>query len=388
MARNAPEWNVLAFDGMVQFVPWRMEVARQWSEGRIPIANPWSFASDGGAPLLANGQSAVWYPPNALGVLFGADNLPVLSGWLVLFHLILLSVGTTRLSAALGCSRVGTWISGVAVSLSACVVSWVSLPTHLATFTWLPWMLLAIHRSTPLRAGLFAGLIVLGGHLQIAAYVLAIGIGYALLHRPIKESRIQACAVGSITFLAIALPQLLPVLELGRLGHRGGVAPTEAGYQAYIANAIPWHHAATWVFPDFYGSPSAPGGEWLVGSSGLTNHYAEWALYLGVPTIWLAIVACLVPQRELDPAARRFRMVAQGGLALCILLAFGTPLNRVAYYLVPGFAATGNPGRCMIVGTFLIAMLAGIGASHLSRRRVTLAGAGIGRLALLAAVAG
>ena len=42
--------------------PLRLEAARQWSDGRVPLWNPYKRA---GAPLLADVAGAL-YPPNAL----------------------------------------------------------------------------------------------------------------------------------------------------------------------------------------------------------------------------------------------------------------------------------------------------------------------------------
>ena len=47
----------------LQFYPWRSFAFHEVSVGQIPFINPYNGA---GAPLLANYQSAVLYPPNWL----------------------------------------------------------------------------------------------------------------------------------------------------------------------------------------------------------------------------------------------------------------------------------------------------------------------------------
>src|SRR5205823_498686 len=55
---NAP-WSILQWDALAQYFSWRTLAARQIHAGIIPLWNPHQFS---GAPLLANGQSAIFYP--------------------------------------------------------------------------------------------------------------------------------------------------------------------------------------------------------------------------------------------------------------------------------------------------------------------------------------
>ncbi len=50
----------------LQFYPWRQFAFEQISEGHLPTWNPYLGA---GAPLLANYQTAIFYPPNWLWLL-------------------------------------------------------------------------------------------------------------------------------------------------------------------------------------------------------------------------------------------------------------------------------------------------------------------------------
>ncbi len=63
----APQWNPLQWDAIAQYYPWRVFYASSMSHGHIPLWNPHQFC---GTPFLANGQSAVLYPPNLLFLVF------------------------------------------------------------------------------------------------------------------------------------------------------------------------------------------------------------------------------------------------------------------------------------------------------------------------------
>jgi hypothetical protein len=60
---SAKPWNVLQADAVLQFAPWRHMVFGAWSHGELPLCNPYQLM---GTPLLANSQSAGFYPPHIL----------------------------------------------------------------------------------------------------------------------------------------------------------------------------------------------------------------------------------------------------------------------------------------------------------------------------------
>ena len=60
---NEPEpksaYDILAMDGALQFLPWRDYMLDSYRAGHVPLWNPNTL---GGAPFLANSQSAPMYP--------------------------------------------------------------------------------------------------------------------------------------------------------------------------------------------------------------------------------------------------------------------------------------------------------------------------------------
>ena len=147
---------------------------------------------------------------------------------------------------------------------SAWQVAWLQLPTFLATSCWFPLLLRQVldlragrrsgrgsgSRSLLLRAAALAavvGLMLLAGHLQIAFYGLLAGIllAFARLGEEGRQAGVSAALrlltayVGALAVgLMLAMPQVLPALELSRFSHRAGKA-TAAGYAAYAEYALP-----------------------------------------------------------------------------------------------------------------------------------------------------
>lgn len=76
-------WSLFYGDIILQFIPWRSFASDCFKHGYIPLWNPYAYC---GMPFLANGQSALFYPFNWLGVLMQSHHLVT---FLALFHTLL-----------------------------------------------------------------------------------------------------------------------------------------------------------------------------------------------------------------------------------------------------------------------------------------------------------
>lgn len=360
-------WNVLQFDGIAEFYPWRLLAAETWRAGYVPLWNPYEFC---GTPFLANSQSAVLYPLNILFVLMP---VAVAFGVSALVHLFLTgaflylflrrSCGLTIAPALLGASA---W------QLSTWQVSWLALPTFLDTSCWLPLALLLTdrlaERPTFARAGalgLMLGVMLLAGHLQIALYCLLLVIAFAIfcvIRRRTPAARAIGCALLSgALMIMVAAPQLLPVVELSRVSHRAGTGPTATGYTGYVGLALPARHLATLFLPNLFGRPDL-GTYW----DDPRFNFAEVACYVGVGTLILAVLGAVATWRGSKHA--RFFVIAA---VVALLMALGTPLDALLYFGIPGFGQTGSPARILVLWTLCLAVLAGFGAEAILARSET-----------------
>ncbi|MBB6052080.1 hypothetical protein [Armatimonas rosea] len=362
-------WNVLRFDGITQFYPWRLQVARSWRQGQLPLTNPYAFSSEGGTPLLANSQSAPLYPPNLIFTLLGETNLWYGFGLSAALHLLLAAAGIYRLARALGVSRTGALLACTTFSLSAPVICWLSLPTFLCAAAWLPWLLLAIHRRSALSAGLLGGLVLLSGHLQVALFVLLSAGAYAIVLYGRSAKAWGGIAVAGALALCLAAPQVLPSLELSKQSHRAATGrPDLELFRTKSALGLPPQSLLTFTAPNFFGNPTQGSGVYWNANrfpdGGIApNNYAEWANYIGVVPLLLALLGAMAA-----PKARFF-----AGLALyTLLMAFGTWANLPFFFLVPGWAQTDNPGRILVISAFALALLAGFGLDALPKASVRL----------------
>ena len=294
----------------------------------------------------------------------------------VLLHLFLTGsffYGFLR-SRAFTLGRPAALLGAVAWQLCHWQIVWLALPTFLCVSAWLPLALLlldrAIERPTTLRAaalGVCLGVMLLAGHLQIAFYCLGLVTAYALFRiLPVLKSRwpslLKAAAVTLALTFGMAAPQLLPTVELARMSHRAGSIVDWAAYTGYVRLAVPSVNLITLFAPGFFGSPTR-GTYWGIGLNGGPGAYMENACYSGILTLLLAISAIVLTWRT--HSTTRFFSIAA---AIALLLAFGTPLNALLFFGIPGFAQTGSPGRILVLWSFCIPILAATGTDALLRR--------------------
>jgi len=431
-----PPWNPLRWDGIGQFYPWRHFAAQSVRSGSFPLWNPYQFC---GTPFVANSQSAVFYPGNLLFYLL--PDTARAFGWSAILHLTLCGWFTYLLLRRLRCSEVAALAGGIVFAFSAWQVAWLQLPTFLATSCWFPLLLHQVYglrtarmqrnrsidgespdavpslptdsetlspwpRGQALRSlagiGAVVGMMLLAGHLQIAFYGLLMGTLWmvgVLVRVGSEQGRAAVIrgflisAGGMALGLMMASPQILPALELSHVSHRVG-KPTATGYAAYTEYALPSGQLATLTLPDLYGGSSPDNPYWgyylksvsPTESVALRHNAAETAAYVGIGTLALGLLALC---RGLRQGSLDRRVLFFAGIAvLALLLALGTPLNALFYFVVPGFGQSGAPARSLVLWALAGSALVAFGLDALrerqpSRREIAIVVGGLIALFLL-----
>ena len=343
---------ILDYDVVAYFYPYRHYAAEALLAGSVPLWNPYLFA---GVPFLANIQTAVFYPPNLLYVLFPTSLAINLS--------IILHVFVAGLSAylyarcALELERFAGLVAAAAYMYSGFFAAHTGHLNQVATASWAPLVILALHlvvRERTLKSVVLAGVVLaiqlLAGHPQefyytalvVAAYVPYVAVvmyrfGWATL----GALALAAAAVGVAGLLAAA--QLLPTLELSAQSYRSGSLTPEQATVFPVAG----HRLLDSILPGFVGSP-----------------YVEVVGYVGFLATLLALAALVFAFRS--SYVRFFALTAL--VALTLSFGSGTPLYGVLFEYLPGFAAFRVPGRWLLVFVLSLSFLAGIGASVVIRR--------------------
>lgn len=354
---------------LLQFIPWRAFALETLRSGFLPLWNPLVGM---GAPLLANYQAALFYPPN--WVLWAFD--PAIgSTLLVALHLAWASIGMARLARRLGMSALGQAVAGMAFGLSGYLVARAGFFSINAAAAWLPWIVLAGDRlaaeapTTPeartrlaavVRLAVLFALQWTAGHAQTSWYTLVLVLAWiAWRMLPGRGGRqtgtvlVGLAGAGALAF-TLAAPQLLPTLEYLRESLR---AQSLDPVFAMTYSFWPWRFLGL-LAPGIFGSPVS-GDYWGYGN------FWEDAIYVGVLPLLLAIVAAIrgVAGRSQFAGLSRFLLV---GMGLTALLALGdhTPVFPWLFRNVPTFDLFQAPARWMLLFVFGMALLAGAGATE------------------------
>jgi len=375
-------------DPIQQQLPWRTHAAREIREGTVPLWNPYMFA---GTAFVANLQSSIYYPPNALFYVMPVQHA---FEWVALVHLWLAALFTYAFLRALGLREVPSAAGALGFSMCGFVVVWLCYVTPVATIVWLPCCLWLMERLTQRRRALdmalLAGavaMVFLAGHAQISIYVMAALVAYAAFRfaqiwRGEGRRALGRCAglgASAVTLgLVLAMPQILPTLEFSRINYRSG----EIAYDALIP--IKPAQLSTLLIPDAFGNPAdytdAVGQNMGLG----TNHYIEGAGYASCVLVALAAFGLALSRH---PA----RWFFAGAAAVAILIAIGSPINRLTYHLVPVMKQLPNLGRALCMVCLAVPVLGAMGLQALGdgidepgRRRAKWVG--VGTAALFVAV--
>jgi hypothetical protein len=395
----------------LQFIPWREFGWELLSKGQLPLWNPLSGM---GAPLIANYQSAFFYPPNWIEGIFWALGGVAWQAWsqtlLVLLHLIWAGTGATLLLRRLGAGILGQTVAGMAFGCSGYLVARAGFISINAAVAWLPWILLGswmVITHPHSRIALFGlasvlALQLLAGHAQIVwySYLLAgLWIGFwswqnACCSSAISRSKSLAwqshsikiiteilagwVRVGTAILMAagLAAVQLLPTAEYLIQSQRAAAVDFEL---AMTYSFWPWRIIGIFA-SNLFGNP-AHGNYW-----GYANFWED-ALYIGLLPALLALSVLLRPghwpnlQEQGDPnhwserplESRKTRQSLVRFLGLILLIGFGlalgknTPLFPWLYQHIPTFNMFQAPARFLIWVEICLVLLAGMGIDRWRR---------------------
>lgn len=369
---------------LLQFIPWRHLALESIKGGEIPLWNPYSGM---GAPLLANYQSALLYPPTwALMVLEAIGGLPwsaIGQGVAVALHLGFCAVGTRRLLRQWGISDLGQFVGGLAFGLSGYLVSRASFQSIIFSVSWMPWIVLFSQRvvfssGKPERKSFFwlvicIAMSLLAGHAQSSWYILwttAAFVVWQSLHlKPIgwletwkgvvKNLLLWGGVAGWAALLAAA--QVIPTAEYLMNSQRSTGIDRELGL---TYSFWPWRFL-TMLMPDFFGNP-AQGNYWGYGN------YWEDAVYSGAMALLLAIFAIgtiwfrpeKLSAKITDRNDLKIIVYFWAGIGiLAMFLALGKNLSFYTWLFetVPGFDLFQAPTRISLITQFSLAILAAMG---------------------------
>ena len=360
----------------LQFVPWWWQAWEQIRMGVIPLWNPLNGM---GAPLMANYQMALFYPPNIVVLLpLAALAGPAGVAWgytlLAILHLAWGGLGMAFLLRQLGFGWLAQILGGLAYGLSGYVVGKLGFLSMTWVAAWLPWVLYFTERllekrqRLPLSAGLAGSVAMqlLAGHAQLSWYTLVLaGIWFlAGIWRAAAWRRSGALLLGLAVSLllgaAIAMVQLLPTFEYLSQSQRADAVQYD---EVMRYSFWPWRFISIFS-PDFFGNPGQ-GSFWGYAT------YWEDHVYAGMTPLALALASLVVLIKGIFIPARRtphwkLSLFLWGLVVITFVLALGqnTPVFPFLYRFVPTFDMFQAPARYLIWLAAALPVLAATGVER------------------------
>ncbi len=324
--------------------------------GELPLWNPYSYC---GVPFLAQWNTMVLYPPALIYLL-----LPL--NWSLSFfcllHLFWAGLGMYFLARRWTGNLLAAGLAGVVFGFNGFSLNLLMWPSHIATFSWMPWVVLAAESAWKeggrklVIAGLIGALQMLAGGPETIFFTWAMcgvfWVGHMVTMRTARGKGEIVRVLWRLPLLAVlvallAAVQLLPFLDLAAHSQR------ETGY-ADARWSMPARGWANFMVPMAFGSTVKQGLFFQQGQ------YWTSSYYLGVGALLLAGVAIL--------SIRNARVwLLLGGSVVCLLVATGdqTAVSRFARRVLPQLTMITYPVKFVIPVVFAGPLLAAFGLTWL-----------------------
>lgn len=363
-----PFKNFLITDPVRQQYPWRELSINALKKFELPLWNPYAFA---GTPLMANFQSAVFYPFNILFLIFSFNTAwsililtqPLLAGVFLYFYLDNLKLN--RLASLLGFC---------VFSFSGFFIVWLEWGTMGHVGLWLPLILLSIDKlfyheqyfhlqsscndrqasiqikNKKLLIWSFIFILSLmfsffAGHLQIFFYVFIFSFLYLFMRWIQFGKNFKFSILFFILyflFFILTFIQWFPTLQFILESARG----IDQNWKAE-GWFIPWQHLLQLLIPDFFGNPATLNywGVW---------NYGEVVGYVGILPFLMAIFSIFFRHDK--------KTLFFGGIFfLSLLFSLPTIFAKIPFILNIPFFSTAQPTRLLFIIDFSLAVLSALG---------------------------
>jgi hypothetical protein len=358
------------FDAIRQMYPWQTFITKSLKSGMLPLWNPHNFA---GAPLFANTQSAVLFPPKLLYLI-----LPQHIAWsiLIVLQIVLSFTGAYLLSRSLRVSRTGSALAAVAYGLCVYQTSFLEYNIMGHYLYLLAFALWATESYLPTGKLRYAAVLLAAttlswyaGHLQLAvttvtAVLIFAGLRFLFDRHDITRGRLIG-VIGTAGFsAALAAPQLLPTAELIANSARS-LQPPEFLIGHLLVQP---YQVLTALIPDLFGNPATR--NYL-----LSDSYATKAISVGAVTLLFAITAVVF-----DRNSRPVKTLTLTLIPFALLI-YRNPLAELLFRSNVPLLGTSSPSNMIFVPSLVLAVLGGIGLDTVTVN-------GKKRLTVMATVAG
>jgi hypothetical protein len=325
-----------------------------FQQGDLPFWNPYNHC---GVPFLAQWNTMPLYPPALFYLLLP---LKWALGMFSLLHLWWAGLGMYFLARRWTGNNFAAAFAGVAFAFNGFTLNLIMWPSHIATFSWMPWVILATQfawrkgMEKILLAALVGTLQMLAGGPETIFLTWSIASTLWLMELTKGESArlptLWRFPLVVALVILLALPQLLPFLDLVVHSQR------EAGF-ADLRWSMPGFGLANFLVPTAFGT---------TGTEGIFFQHGQFwtsSYYLGLATLWLALLA-VVSLRE----RRIWLLTGMAAAGLVLALGENTPVLPLIRKVLPQLSFITYPIKYVMVVVFAAPLLAAFALAKFSHR--------------------
>ena len=324
-----------------------------YRQGEVPLWNPYNNC---GVPFLAQWNTMSLYPPSLFYLLLP---LPGSLGFFCLLHLWFAGLGMYFLARRWTDDSFAAAFAGAAFAFNGLTLNLLMWPSQMATLAWMPWVVLAVESAWHgggrkiVVAAMAGALQMLAGGPEIILFtwvlLLALWIQQFLKGEAPRVAMLWRFPLVVTLVISLAVAQLLPFLDLVAHSQRGtGYADTR------------WSMPG-WGWVNFL-VPMAFGRTWTEGVFFQHGQYWTSSYYLGIATLWLALLALLcVRERQV------WLLGAVAIVALVFALGENTPVYPALRKLVPQLSFITYPIKYVTLVAFIAPLLAAFALIHLQQ---------------------
>ena len=339
--------------------------------GQIPLWNPYNNC---GIPFLAQWNTMPLYPPSLIYLL-----LPLTwsLSFFCLLHLWFGGLGMYFLARRWTANDFAAAFAGTAFSFSGMTLNLLMWPSHTATWSWMPWVVLAVESAwrdggRKLSIAAIAGAFqMLAGGPEIIFFTWSLLLALWIQQLATNESPRRAIwrfpAVVALVAMMTAV-QLLPFLDLVAHSQR------QAGY-ADLRWSMPGHGWANFLVPMAFGGIRGEGIFFQNGQAWTSSYY------LGIATLWLALLAIWKCRNR-----RVWLLGIVAAVGVACALGENTPIFPALRKLIPQLAFITYPVKYLLLVTFVAPLLAAFSLARIRETKRETGIVGTVLLILLAAI--
>ena len=319
--------------------------------GELPLWNPYNNC---GVPFLAQWNTMPLYPPSLIYL-----TLPL--EWSLSFfslaHLWWAGLGMFFLARRWTGNSFAAAFAGTVFSFNGFTLNLLMWPSHIATFAWMPWVVLAVELAW--REGMQKIILAAcAGAMQMLAggpetiFLTWLIVSALWLQQFIKNDSPRIAMLWRFPLVvalvvALSAAQLLPFLDL--VAH----AQRETGYTD-LRWSMPGSGLANFLVPMAFGNTATEGIFFQHGQ------YWTSSYYLGLGTLWLALLATICVRER-----RVWLLAAITIVALFCALGENTPFYPLVRKLIPQLSFITYPVKFVMVVVFAAPLLAAFALANL-----------------------